>query len=229
VTYLAAYAALAALGEALVAKPALIWIRSQGIFEPALAQEVRGGAASSACAVLVALLTFAVAARAKAARTPPASLHLAFLFAVATCVAVRAASDEPRPGPGSAPALLEAIRSSAEELDRSWNGSYAPDGARFAFALAPVAPPFRRLGHRIALRPRILYGAGGPQLRALPGDLPGTVYVAISPDRQAGWITALDLEGVLALRAHGPAIAQAYAGTHSPPGRDGALPLYRPK
>ena len=226
-TYLAAYAALAALGEALVARPALLWLRSLGIFAPALAWDVPFGALLLFSAVLVAAFTFALASAVALGRSPRAPLHVAFLLAIGICFALRSASGNPRPPPDPAPALLDGLRAVADELDRGYAGSYAPDAGQFASALAQVAPPpFRRLGRRIPLHARVLSGADGPQLEALPEDLPGTVYVAISRDRRSAWITSLGLDGIVKLGPEQPAIAVAHAGTHAPPGRDAALPAY---
>ena len=227
VTYLAIYAALAALGEALVARPALLWVRSQGIFQPALAWDVPFGALLLACAVLVALFTLGLASAVSLGRTPAIPLHLAFLLAIGICLAVRSASGNPRPPRDPAPALLDAVRTAADELDRGYAGSYAPDAGQFGSALAQVRPPgFRRLGRPIPVHARILSGADGPQLEPLPEDLPGTVYIAIARDRQSAWLTALGLDGIVLLRRDRPAVAEAHAGTHSLPGQDPALPAY---
>ena len=159
-------------------------------------------------------------------RTPPLTLHLAFLLLIGICLAVRSASGEPRPR-DPAPALLEALRAAAARLDQGYSGLYAPDAAEFASALARIPRPgFRRLGRDIPLHARILAGSGGPQLEPLPGDEPGTIYVSISKDRQSAWLTALSLDGVLALPSGGAAIAVARRGTHAAPGADQGLPAY---
>ena len=54
IAYLAAYAALAALGEALVARNALVWLRGQGLLHPALPWDVPLGSGAFLLAVLVA-------------------------------------------------------------------------------------------------------------------------------------------------------------------------------
>lgn len=227
-TYLAAYAALAALGEALVARPALLWVRSQGLFSPALAWDVPYGAVLLVCAVLLALFTFALASAIALGRKPRLPLHLALLLAVGICFALRSASGNPRPPRDPAPALLEAVRAAADELDRSYAGAYAPDASQFSSTLAQVPPPrFRRLGRPIPLHARILSGADGAQVEPLPGDQPATVYVAISRDRQSAWLTALALDGIVLLPSGTPAVAIARGGTHSLPGSDPHLPAYR--
>lgn len=226
-TYLAAYAALAALGEALVARPALLWVRSLGIFQPALAWDVPYGGLLLACCVLVGLFALGLAWAAARRRTPPVPMHLAFLLAIGICLALRSASGNPRPPRDPGPALLEAMRAAAAELDRGYRGRYAPDAGQFASVLAQSpSPGFRRLGRSLPLHARILSGAAGPQEEPLPGDQPGTLYVAISQDRQSAWLTALGLLDIVRLRSGSPAVASARRGTHSLPGGDAALPVY---
>ncbi len=227
VTYLAVYAALAALGEAAVARPALLWVRSQGLFRPALAWEVPFGALLLGCAALVATFTFAFALRVALGRPPRLPLHVAFLLLVGICLAVRFASGDPRPPRDARPALLEGLRAAAAELDRAYSGRYTPDAGQFGSALASVPPlPYRRLGRGLRLHARILSGADGPQLERLPGDDPGTLYVAVSRDRHSAWLTALALDGILRLPAGAEAIVFARQGTHSEPGKDPGLPAY---
>ena len=60
----------------------------------------------------------------------------------------------------------------------------------------------------------------------LPGDQPGTIYLALSQDRQTAWLTALTVDGVLKLPAGKPAMIEAHSGTHSLPGHDPALLAY---
>src|SRR5262249_40977848 len=91
------------------------------------------------------------------------------------------------PGSGQVERLLVAARSAAdhgvdpgfletalrEELPRtSFRG-------RTALALAPAV--------------RVLAGRIGPVLRPLPGDAPGTVYLALAPGGRSGWATGLTL------------------------------------
>ena len=225
--YLAAYAALAALAAALVARPAFLWLRSQGLSEAALAWDVRYGALLAASAALLAFLTLRLASQAALRRGPRAPLHLAFLLGVGICLALRSASGDPRPPPDPAPGLLEGLRAAAEELDRGWTGQYTPDAAQFSSSLAQVHPPaFRRHGRSLPLHVRVLSGAEGAQLELLPGDQPGTIYLSLSPDRQTAWLTTLTLDGILKMSSGNPAVIEAHAGTHSLPGRDPALPAY---
>ncbi|HZR11012.1 MAG TPA: hypothetical protein VFA79_20655 [Myxococcales bacterium] len=227
-TYLGSFAALAALGEALVAPPAVLWVRSQGLSSPAIARDVPYGALLLACAVLLALITLALASAIASSRKPRLRLHLALLLAAAASLALRSASGNPGPPPDPRPQLLDALRVAGDELDRGYAGFYAPDAGQLGSALAQARqPPFRRAGRTIPLRARILSGRDGPQMAPLPGDPPGTVYVAISSDRQSAWVTALALERVLTLPAGTPAVVVARGGTHSPPGSDPHLPAYR--
>ena len=225
--YLAAYGALAALGAALAGHPALLWFRSQGLSEAALAWDVPHGALLAASAALLAFLTLWLASQAALRRSPRAPVHLAFLLAVGICLALRCASGDPHPPPDPAPGLLDGLRAAAEELDRGWTGQYTPDPAQFSLSLAQVRPQaFRRHGRSLPLHVRVLSQAQGPQLEPLPGDQPGTIYLALSQDRQTGWLTALTVDGVLKLPAGKPAMIEAHSGTHSLPGHDPALLAY---
>jgi hypothetical protein len=225
--YLCAYALLATVGEALVARPAFLWLRSQGISHAALAWNVPCGSLLAAAATSLALVTAWLASHAATRRRPVLPLHVAFLLLVGTCLALRSASGEPRPPPDPPPALVSALEAAAAELDRSYAGIYVPDAAQFASTLAQVAPPpFRRLGRQLPLRARILAAVEGAQLEPLPEDPPGTVYIAISSDGQSAWLTALSLNGILALPSGRPGIAEAHAGTHSAPGADPRIPSY---
>jgi len=227
IAYLCAYGSLAALGEALTARPALVWVQSQGIFRTALAREVPYGSLLAVAAAALALFTLWLASRTAVDRTPPVPLHVPFLFLVGACLFLRSASGNPRPPPDPALSLLDALRVAADELDQRYAGLYAPDAAQLSLALAPVRPPpFRRLGLQVPLHARILSGARSAQLTPLPGDEPATIYIAISPDRHSAWLTAVTLTGILELPAGRPAIAEAHSGTHSAPGTDPALPSY---
>lgn len=227
IAYLAAYAALAALGEALVAGRALLWLRGQGLFHAALPWDVPLGGLSLLLAALVAIATLWLASAAALGKKPRVPQHAAFLLVLALCIAVRTQSGEPRSPRDPVPALLDGLRVAAAELDRDYRGSYVPDAGPLSAALAQVVPPgFRRLGRSISLHARLLSASEGPQLEALPGDQPGTIYVAVSRDRTAAWLTALDLRGVLKLTSGKPALIEAHAGTHSLPARDQLVPAY---
>jgi hypothetical protein len=231
IAYLSAYAALAALGEALVARPALLWLRSQGILRAALPWEVPLGGLAFLLAALVALSTLWLAAGVALGRRPRVPQHAAFLLVLAACLAVRAWSGEPRPPRDPAPALLEGLRTAAAELDRGYHGNYASDTSRLDAVLAQLPPPgFRRLGCALRLHARVLALADGAQAEPLAGDEPGTIYVAVSKDRTAAWLTALTLRAgrpdILRTLSGKPVLIEAHSGTHSLPGRDPLVPLY---
>jgi hypothetical protein len=121
IAYLAAYAALAALGEALVARPALLWLRGQGLFRPALPTEVPLGGLAFALAALVALATLWLAAGAALGRRPHVPQHAAFLLLLVVCLAVRAWSGEPQRPRSPAVSLLDGLRLVADALDRDFH------------------------------------------------------------------------------------------------------------
>ena len=227
IVYLAAYGALAVLGEALVARPALLWLRGQGLLRVALPWDVPLGGLSFLLASLVALATLWLAARAALGRRPRLGQHTAFLMLLALCLALRASAGDPRPPADPAPALLEGLRTVAAALDRDYRDAYALDSAPLDAALSKLtAPGYRRLGRALPLHVRVLSPAVGAQLDPLAGDAPGTIYLAASPDRQSVWLTALALRNVLHLSSGKPALIEAHAGTHSLPGRDPLAPAY---
>jgi hypothetical protein len=227
IAYLAAYAALAALGEALVARPALLWLRGQGLLHAALPWDVPLGSLSFLLALLVALLTLWLASQAALGQRPRVPMHAAFLLLLALCLGVRAQAGDPQPPRDPAATLLAGLRTVAEELDRDYRDGYSPDEARLDSALAQLPPSgFRRLGRATPLHVRLLPSAGGAQTEPLAGDDPGAIYLAISSDRTAAWLTALSLRGVLKLPSGKPALVEAHKGTHSSPGRDPLVPAY---
>lgn len=227
IAYLVVYAGLAAIGEGLVARPALLWAQGLGILRPTLPWQVPFGAAALGLSALVALATLWLASAVALGRRPRVPQHAAFLALLAACLALRAGTPEPSPPRDPSPSLLSGLRAAADELDRDFRGSYAPDAGQIDGALAQIAPPgFRRLGRSIPLHARILPGAGGPQLEPLPGDEPGTIYLAVSKDRKTAWLTALTARGLLRTNSGKPALVEAHAGTHSLPGRDPLVPAY---
>jgi hypothetical protein len=227
IAYLIVYASLAAIGEGLVARPAMLWAQGQGILRPALPWQVPFGAAALGLAALVALVTLWLASAVALGRRPRVPQHAAFLALLAACLALRAGPPEPLPPRDPSPSLLAGLRAAADELDRDFSGAYAPDAGRINGALAQIAPPgFRRLGRSIPLHARILSGAEGPQLEPLPGDEPGTIYASVSREGKTAWLTALSAGGLLRTSSGKPAIVEAHAGTHSLPGRDPLVPAY---
>ncbi|HEY6909850.1 MAG TPA: hypothetical protein VI356_10800 [Myxococcales bacterium] len=228
IAYFCAYAVVAALGEALVARPGLLWLRSQGILRPALAWDVPLGGLLLLSAALLAVFTLWLASHVAQGLRPRMPLHAAFLLLFGICFVLRSTAGDPRPPRDPGPSLLDGLRAVADELDRSYAGQYAPDAAQFSSALAQVAPPgFRRLGRSIPLHVRVLSAADGAILEPLEGDLPGTIYVSISKDRQSAWLTALaGGNAILRLASRQPAVIEAHAGTHSLPGLDPLVPAY---
>jgi len=223
------HAAFAALGAALVARPALLWLRSQGLLSPAPAWDVPLGGLFAVCTALVAIASFWLAHGLGGRRRGRLPVHAVFLALIATCFVLRATAGEPRPPPSPGPPLLLGLRTAARELDRDYRGRYAPDREQLDAALASEAAAtsgYRRLGSVIGLRSRILSEATAAQTRPLDGDPPGTIYVAISTDGQTAWLTALDGLGIFRLASGQPAAVLARAGAHSLPGQDPLVPDY---
>jgi hypothetical protein len=182
---------------------------------------------SFALAVLVALATLWLASQAVLGRRPRVAQHAAFLAILGACLSVRAWSGEPQPPPDPAPVLLDGLRAVAAALDRDFEKTYAPDEAKLDAALAALPPPgYRRLGRVLKMRAVVSGGAEGPRTAGSAADLPGTIYVEISNDRTAAWITARALNGILKLPSGKPALIEAHGGTHSLPGRDPLVPAY---
>src|SRR5438132_11226754 len=95
--YLCGYGALAALGEALVARPALTWVRAQGIFHTTLAWEVPSGALLAVAPAALALFTLGLSSPAAVGRTAPLPLHPGFLLPVGPVCPLRSPPRPPRP------------------------------------------------------------------------------------------------------------------------------------
>ena len=150
IAYLVVYAGLAAIGEGLVARPALLWVEGQGILRPALSWQVPFGAAALGLAALVAVATLWLASDVALGRRPRVPQHAAFLALLAACLALRAGTPEPLPPRDPSPSLLAGLRAAADELDRDFRGVYAPDASQINGALAQISPPgFRRLGRSV--------------------------------------------------------------------------------
>ena len=219
----ALYAALAALGIAVLARPAALWVLGLGVFGPVLPWPVPLGWMAALLAVALAASAVALVVRAALGWKTPSSRHVGFLLLVALAFALRASSGDAWSPPDPEPRLLEGLGTAAGVLDAQYSGTrrYAPTAALLQGALSALPPPgFVHRARELPLRARILHGMRSAQTKALPGDLPGTVYVCISPDEQRAWLSALSLRGVL------PATMQARAGTHAPAGRDPLLPEY---
>jgi hypothetical protein len=220
--YTVVYGALAALGAALLARPAELWIRGLGLWAPTLPWRVPAG--WTAPILLVALAaTVARLAAAFARRQPlPRTAYASFLATVAAATAVRSLG-EPVPPLNPDAAILAALRRSAEFLDASYAraGAYEPDLRALHAVLGALPPP----GFVSTMRPlrftaRLTHAASVVAAR----DGPGTISVAISPDRQQAWLSATTLRNGSAVLLS--ATVEARAGTHSDAGGDAALPVY---
>lgn len=225
VVYLTVYAGFAALGEALVAKPAAAWLRGRGLLHAALPWEVPLGAWAVLLAIALAAFTLALSLRFALGLRPRVPLHAAFLALIALCLALRGAAGDPDPPADPTAPLLEGLRTLASELDARYAGRYLIDEPSLNARLGQLPRPgFRRRFRRLPLRVRSLGNASGPQLTPLAGDEPGTLYVALAADGRRAWLSALTLqEGAPAVLRQ---TIQATAGTHSLPGRDALVPVY---
>jgi hypothetical protein len=224
--YVATYAAFAAFGAALLTRPALSWLRGLGPFAPALPAGGFAGGASAALLLLLVAGTLAMAIASALGRKPGLPSHAAFLGLVACALALRAASVQPVPADPE-PALRDALRTAAAALDASFGAErrYQPDVRALQAALdALPRSPFRRRAKALRYTARLLHDAAGARLEPLLGDLPATVYFALAPGGQGGWLSVTTLRNgrVEVL----PAIVEARSGTHSEPGETLLLPRY---
>jgi hypothetical protein len=221
------YAGLAALGEALVARPALLFLRSLGLFHAVLPWRVPFGAVQLVLALALALLTVLLASRAALGKKSRLSLHAALLGLLALSFAARSTAAEPQAAADPLPSLILGLRTAAEALDQDYSQGYALDETPLETALGRLAAPgFVLRGRSLPLRARVLRDAPGPQLTKLAGDQPGLLYVAIASDRKSAWLTALSLNGIVRLASGRVAIIEAHGGTHSLAGRDPLIPAY---
>jgi len=83
-------AALSALGIALLARPALLWVDELGLFRPARPWHVPAGGAAALLACALAALILIAALRLAAGRKLRRSHHLALLLLVGFALAARA-------------------------------------------------------------------------------------------------------------------------------------------
>jgi hypothetical protein len=221
--YLVAYATLAALGAALLARPALLWLHGLGLLRPALPWQIYLGGAAALLAAILAGFAVYLAVRAALGGKLLLPQHSLFLLLVAAALALRSASGEPQPPADPEPRLRAALETAAGVLDAEYaaNSRYSPSAPLLQGALfALPRPGFVYRGRELPLSARILHGMDSAQLETMPGDLPGTIYVCISRDEQRAWLSVTSLDGVR------PGTVQARAGTHSLPGADPALPAY---
>jgi len=224
--YAATYAGFAALGAALLARPAASWFRGLGLFGPALPVEGVAGWASAALLLLLAAATVGLAIATALGRKPGLSWHAGFLGLVACAVALRAAG-LPQVRPDPEPALREALRTAAAALDASYavDHRYDPPPGAVQAALDALPPaPFRHHGKSVRYTARLTRNAAGAQTDPVPGDPPATVYAVLQPGGQGAWLSVTSLRGgrVEVL----PAIVEARSGSHSEPGETLLLPRY---
>ena len=219
----ALYAAFAALGAAVLARPAVLWVRGLGLSRPVVPWPVSLGWAAALGFALLAAATFALALQSASGRPLRKSHASVLLLLVGVALALRAGSGDLRPGPHPAPRLIAGLRTAANVLDAEYavTHRYAPTPGALQGALSALPPPgFVHRARELRLTSRILHGMSGPQSEPLPGDPPGTLYVSISSDEQRAWLSALSVEAVL------PVTIESRAGTHSAPGFDPLLPMY---
>ena len=225
------YAGAAMLGTSLFAKPATSFVRGLGLLHPVLPQRWAAGAPALILLLLLAALTLRFALALAAGARPRVPEHVAFLSLLAAGVIVRALAGHPAPPADPAPALEAGLRVEADALERDFSaGRYTVNQPTLAVALDGVARPgFVSRGRLLPLHLRLIEGAAGPQVEPLGGDAPGTVYLALSPDRARAFLTALTLHDgrTEALRIAGrPLVLETRGGTHAPLGRDPLLPAY---
>jgi hypothetical protein len=219
----ALYAAFAALGAAVLARPAVLWVRGLGLSGPVLPWPVSFGWAAVLLGAALAAVTFALALRRASGRPLRLPQAGALLLLVALALALRAGSGDLLPPPDPAPRLVDGLRTAANVLDAEYavTRRYAPTAAIVQGALSALPPPgFVHRARALRLSARILHAMRGAQAEPLPGDEPGTIYVCISSDEQRAWLSVLSLDAVL------PLTIESRAGTHSAPGFDPSLPLY---
>ena len=96
---------LSALGMALLAQPAVLWVEELGLFRPAQAWHVPLGWAAALLATALAALTLAMALWIAARRKLRRGHHLALLLLVGLALAARAALPWDRVRPVRADAL----------------------------------------------------------------------------------------------------------------------------
>lgn len=217
------YAGLAALGAALLARPAALWVDGLGLTRPVRPWHVPFGGAAAVLAVVLAAFTLGIAVYAMLGGKLRRGHHVGLLLLVGLALALRAGAGDIRPPADPAPNLIKGLRTVAAALDAEYAATrrYVPSAGLVQGALSALpGAGFVHRGRELRLSARILHGMRGPQIEALPGDRPGTIYVGISSDEQRAWLSALSLQRVLPVTVH------ANAGSHSAPGFDPLIPFY---
>jgi hypothetical protein len=226
------FGAFAAFGFGLVARPALLFFQSLVLLSATLPWDVPFGRIFLLVAVGLAFETLRLGLAVTAGRRLRALARVPLLLLVLAALLVRALAGEPAPPVSPIARLVAALRAAADALDAQYSGKhYHPNPAALDAALSALGPShFVYRGHEVALHVRLLE-RDGAQLAPLPGDLPGTLYVALDGEQDRAFITALTLDErgrADILRAPGgkPLLVLARAGTHSAPGRDPLVPEY---
>jgi hypothetical protein len=198
------YAGVVALGEALVARPALLFLRGLGISHAVLPWRVPFGALQLVLALGVAICAIWLAAA--LGRPRRLKLHTALLLMLALALGVRSQTAAPQPPADPLPALLTGLRTAAVALEQGANP------AEIDAELARLGPPgFVRFGRRLPMR--------------MSSDVvPGTIL--LSRDEHVARLTVRTENGLAMLSGGRPAMIEVRGGTHSEPGRDPLLPAY---
>ena len=230
--YFALYGLFAAMGAGLLARPALLALKGLGVFAPVLPWDVPLGLLLLALLALFALFTLRLALRASLGHKPRPFEHVLFLALLSAALVARFSSGEPSPPADPTATLLAALRTTADAAEAHYARAqaYLLDDQSLSAALGTLpSPGFRYHGQTLPLRARVLANSTGPLTSPEPGELPGTVLVAVNAARTRCWLTVLTLRngqpsplGPL----NKPIVLQARGGTHSAPGRDPLIPTY---
>ncbi|MBS2026210.1 MAG: hypothetical protein JST92_27730 [Deltaproteobacteria bacterium] len=226
------YGGFAALGAGLVGRPAALSLAGFGLVAPRLAWTVPlGGLFVFLFVCLAALLLphawpLALGLRARMGE------RAALLIAVGLAFALRMAVPAPRPPEDPGPLLVEALRVTANALDRDYvnDKSYRPDAAKLSAEVAPLGRTgFVHHGRPLELHVQVLDGPERPQVAPVAAP-PGTVLVSLSPARQRALVWVLTPDGLAAAPLRkpkgAPVIVVARSGSHGSPGRDPLMPDY---
>jgi len=230
VAYLVVYSAAAALGEGLLARPALLWLRGLGLLRPALPWQVPLGQTCCLLACTLGVFTLRLAAGFALKEKIRLGEHALFLLLLAFALVVRLSAAEPQPPRDPAPALLEGLRVAAAELDKSYRDDLYPleTGPIDAVLAKLPRPGFRLRGRELPISLQSAPGATGPLLQVPEAGLPGQILAAGLGTSRV-WLTATTLRqgapAILQLDQR-PVVLEARAGTHSAPGRDPLVPTY---
>jgi hypothetical protein len=222
------YAAAAALGEALVARPALLFARGLGIFRTVLPWRVPFGVLQLLLALGMAGCALLLGVRV-VRRQPRLRWHATLLALLALSLCVRGVADEPQPPADPLPALLIGLRTAASAVERSFSSARPLDRAAIDAELARLDPPgYVRLGRRLPLRVALFTCANcgdGAPLEDTQTE-PGTVCVLSPHERRIAWLNVRTLTGFATLPDGKQAVVEVRGGTHTVPGRDPLLPAY---